>query len=29
MDVIYLLAGVGFFMICWALAVFTDSLKEQ
>jgi hypothetical protein len=29
MDVIYLLAGAGFFAICWALAVFTDKLKEQ
>jgi len=29
MDVIYLLLGAGFFAICWGLAVFSDSLKEQ
>jgi hypothetical protein len=29
MDVMYLSIGVGFFLLCWMLAAFSNKLMEQ
>jgi len=29
MDAIYLLLGVGFFLLCWGLAAFSEKLQEK
>ena len=29
MDAIYLLLGVGFFLLCWVLAAVSDRLREE
>ena len=29
MDVVYLLLGAGFFLLCWGLAAFSTKLGEE
>jgi len=29
MDVVYLLLGAGFFLLCWGLTAFSERLMEQ
>jgi hypothetical protein len=29
MDIVYLLVGAGFFLLCWALAAYSGKLMEQ
>jgi len=29
MDIVYLLTGVGFFLLCWGLMAFSETLMEK